>query len=95
MVVIEQLAAEFQIQLTAELTDPFPNLIRLHLQVFFVIKADFVHDFLLDLSSVAAVNRHNRAVRRSAARYGKIKKAPFAEALLSFPLLGEPLRLYH
>ena len=54
VVIIKELTAEFQVQLTAKLTDALPDLIRLHLQVFFIIKADFEHDFLLVLSSVTA-----------------------------------------
>ena len=41
VVIIEQLAAEFQIQLAAELTDPLVNSLRLDLKIFVVIKSDF------------------------------------------------------
>ena len=49
MVIVKQLAAEFQIQLAAELPDPLPDFIRLHFQVFFVVKPDFEHGLLLFL----------------------------------------------
>ena len=51
VVVIEQLAAEFQIQLVVELRDPLPDVLRLHLQVFVVVKS-FFHSLLLFLISV-------------------------------------------
>lgn len=40
MVVIEQLAAKFQIQLVAELCNSVPDMLGLQLQIFFVIKSD-------------------------------------------------------
>jgi hypothetical protein len=43
MVIIIQLAAEFQIQLSAELVDPLANMLGLQQQVFLVIKSDTVH----------------------------------------------------
>ena len=46
VVVIEQLAAEFQIQLVVELRDPLPDVLRLHLKVFVVVKS-FFHSLLL------------------------------------------------
>ena len=64
VVIIKELTAEFQVQLTAKLTDALPDLIRLHLQVFFIIKADFEHDFLLVLSSVTAFLSGAAAHRR-------------------------------
>ena len=64
VVIIKELTAEFQVQLTAKLTDALPDLIRLHLQVFFIIKADFEHDFLLVLSSVTAFLSGTAAHRR-------------------------------
>ena len=41
VVVVKQLAAELQIQLSAELRDAVPDVLRLHLQVLLVVKADF------------------------------------------------------
>ena len=52
------------VKYTAKLTDALPDLIRLHLQVFFIIKADFEHDFLLVLSSVTAFLSGTAAHRR-------------------------------
>ena len=43
VVVVKELAAEFQVQLAAELLDPFPDMGRLRLQIFLVIKSDFSH----------------------------------------------------
>ena len=40
MVVIEQLAAELQIQLAAELADPFADMLGLQSQVFIVVETD-------------------------------------------------------
>ena len=40
MVIIKQLAAEFQIQLAAELSNSFFDMLRLHLQVFIIIKSN-------------------------------------------------------
>ena len=40
MVVIEQLAAELQIQLAAELADPLADMLSLQSQVFIVIETD-------------------------------------------------------
>ena len=48
VVVIEQLAAEFQIQLVVELCDPLADVLGLHLQVFVVVKS-FFHSLLLFL----------------------------------------------
>ena len=42
VVVVEELAPEFQIELASELTDPFPDMGRLGLQVLCVVKADLV-----------------------------------------------------
>ena len=46
MVVVKQLAAEFQIQLVAEMGDALPDVGRLHFQIFVVVKTDFscTHD---------------------------------------------------
>ncbi len=41
MVIIEELAAEFKIELAAELVNSFSYMLRLHLNIFFVIKSDF------------------------------------------------------
>ena len=43
VVVVEELAAKFQIQLAAELTDALADLFRLHPEVFIVVKADCLH----------------------------------------------------
>ena len=43
MVIVKQLPAKFQIQLSAKFLNPFPNMGGLHLQVFLIIKADFSH----------------------------------------------------
>ena len=43
MVVIVELAAEFQIQLAAELGDPVTDMLRLSLQILVVIKCDSCH----------------------------------------------------
>ena len=43
VVVVEEFAAELQIQLAAELTDAFADLFRLHPEVFIVVKADCLH----------------------------------------------------
>ena len=40
MVVVEQLAAEFQIQLAAELADPLADMLSLQSQVFIVVETD-------------------------------------------------------
>ena len=40
VVVVEQLAAEFQVQLVVKLGDPLPDVGRLCLQVFFIIKSN-------------------------------------------------------
>ena len=50
VVVIEQLSAEFQIQLVVELRDPLADVLRLHLKVFVVVKS-FFHWLLLFLIS--------------------------------------------
>ena len=44
VVIIEQLAAEFQIQLAAELVDPLFDLLRLGGEVFLIVEADGSHD---------------------------------------------------
>ena len=41
MEIVKQLAAEFQIELAAELSDPLLDVFRLHFEVFFVVKSDF------------------------------------------------------
>ena len=41
MVIVEELAAEFKIELAAELVNSFSYMLRLHLNIFFVIKSDF------------------------------------------------------
>ena len=43
MVIIEELAAEFKIKLSAEASDPFPDLFGLFIKIFIVIKPDFLH----------------------------------------------------
>ena len=43
VVVVEEFAAELQIQLAAELTDALADLFRLHPEVFIVVKADCLH----------------------------------------------------
>ena len=46
VVVVKELAAEFQIELVAELADALPDMGGLELQVFLIVKADPVHAFL-------------------------------------------------
>ena len=41
VVVVKQLAAQLQIQLAAELADPFQNMLRLHPGILLMIKTDF------------------------------------------------------
>ena len=43
VVVVEQLAAEFQIQLAAEFADAVPDVLGLELHIFLIVKADPVH----------------------------------------------------
>ena len=43
VVIVKELAAEFQIQLAAEFGDPVPDVLGLQLYVFVVVKADSVH----------------------------------------------------
>ena len=43
MVIVEQLAAELQIQLTAELVDAFADVFGLHFQIFFIVESDLFH----------------------------------------------------
>ena len=40
MVIVKELAAELEIQLAAELRDPFFDMFRLNPQVFVIIKSD-------------------------------------------------------
>ena len=54
MVVVIQLAAEFQIKLAAELGNAFLDMLGLHLQIFLVVKANFHHGFCLSLSTHSA-----------------------------------------
>ena len=39
--IVKQLPPEFQIQLVSELSDPLPDVFRLNLQIFVIIKPDF------------------------------------------------------
>ena len=43
MIIIEQLAAELQIQLTAEFCDTLLDLLRLHAEIFIIVKTYLVH----------------------------------------------------
>ena len=43
VIIIEQLAAEFQIQLAAEFRDTLLNLLRLQTEVFVIVKTYLVH----------------------------------------------------
>ena len=47
VIVIKQLAAEFQIELSSKLSDPFADALRLHLQISVIVKPDFKHPVLL------------------------------------------------
>ena len=47
MVVVKQLAAEFQIQLAAEALYTLAYVLRLQLKIFFVIESLFVHGYTL------------------------------------------------
>ena len=46
VIVVEQLAAEFEIQLAAEGVDAFPYAVGLHTYILVIVKPDFVHDFI-------------------------------------------------
>jgi len=46
MIVVEQLAAEFQIQLAAELVDAVADVLGLQLHVFVVVETHSVHNLL-------------------------------------------------
>ena len=47
MVVVEELAPEFQVELAAELADPLPDVLGLELEILLVVEADFVfHRYL-------------------------------------------------
>ena len=43
VIIIKQLAAEFQIQLAAEFRDTLLDLLRLHAEVFVIVKTYLVH----------------------------------------------------
>ena len=43
VIIIEQLAAEFQIQLAAEFRDTLLNLLRLQTEIFVIVKTYLVH----------------------------------------------------
>ena len=43
VVIVKELAAKFQIELAAKLRDPFADLLRLQMQVFFVVKSSALH----------------------------------------------------
>ena len=43
VVVIEQLSTKFQIQLVPELSDSLSDMLRLHGQIFVIVKANFSH----------------------------------------------------
>ena len=45
MVVVEELAAELQVELVAELPDPLPDVGGLELQIFLIVEAGPVHRF--------------------------------------------------
>ena len=45
--IVKQFAAEFQVQLVAELGDPLPDVLGLHGSVFVVVKSDSCHEDLL------------------------------------------------
>ena len=45
MVIIEQLAAEFQIELVVELLDALTDVLRLHRKIFIVVKSNFHRSF--------------------------------------------------
>ena len=47
MEIIDEFAAEFQIELAAELADALQNLFRLQLQIFLVVKSHCPHRFFL------------------------------------------------
>jgi hypothetical protein len=43
VIVVEELAAEFQVQLAAELRDAFSDLLRLRGEIFLIVKSDGSH----------------------------------------------------
>ncbi len=45
VIIVKQLAAQLQIQLLTEQSDPFPDMRRLHFNVFGVVKSDFLCHF--------------------------------------------------
>ena len=66
MVIVEQLAAEFQIQLIVKLGNAFTNVLGLHFQILFVVKTD-LHGlplFLLVKNSRALPLKYENAPKR-------------------------------
>ena len=56
MVIVEELAAEFQIELAAEGVHALEDPLRLQTQILFKIKSDFCHNDVLFLFFVVAQN---------------------------------------
>ena len=63
VVVVEELAAELQIELAAELVDALENFLRLQLKIFLIVKSDLCHILPLFLCSNARVVRKNSNTR--------------------------------
>ena len=59
VVVVEQLAAEFQIELASEAADALADVLGLRLQIFVVVKTDSVHA----LYSLPAAEKQKRNIR--------------------------------
>ena len=52
VVVVVQLSAELQIQLSAKLRDSLPDVLRLCVKIFFIAKSIFLHNFHASLSKM-------------------------------------------
>ena len=84
VIVVKQLAAELQIQLAAELADALPDLLRLHGEIFLIVKSNTAHIFCPSVYFISSLGftvpgkvYHAPPVLESCSRY--FQKRQFAE----------------
>ena len=79
MIIVKKLAAEFEIELAAECTNPLLNSLRLHFQIFVIVKTCFIHFCPLHLLFFLFANHFYYTGKRRQNQYKKTltQKRPF------------------
>ena len=88
MVVVEQLTAELKVELIAKLSDPLADMLRLHFQIFFVVKTDFTQTIIL--SSIK--NKHYYYYKNKTRQKAKENMQKKRAAIESAGAGGRPLK---